>query len=218
MIIVELRIDNPIFKHALTAVPEMEITWERSDVTDGGTSHLLVWAEGGDFARFEDALSADPTVDSVDLVAEVYPRRLYKAALADSGFEASVYPLVVEEGGVVHELTATHDGWTSRVSFPGRSSLDRLYQFCRERDIDFEMRHVYAEISDEEQDEYGLTTDQRETLQHALKTGYLEIPREQSLDDLADDLDISQNAASERFRRAVQTLVANTVGPEDDEA
>lgn len=123
MIIAELRIDNPIFRHALATVPEMHITWERSDIDGGETSHILAWAEGGDFAQFEDALSADPTVESVSCVAEILPKRLYKANLTDSGFEASVYPLIVEEGGVVHELTATHEGWDSRVSFPDRSSF-----------------------------------------------------------------------------------------------
>ncbi|WP_227377759.1 helix-turn-helix domain-containing protein [Haladaptatus halobius] len=57
----------------------------------------------------------------------------------------------------------------------------------------------------------GLTDTQRETLLSAVDYGYFEIPRESSLAELATQLGISQNAASERIRCGVKQLVTETL-------
>lgn len=53
----------------------------------------------------------------------------------------------------------------------------------------------------------GLTPEQYETLVAAVEHGYFEIPREVSMQDLAEELGVSHQALSERLRRAYETLV-----------
>lgn len=56
----------------------------------------------------------------------------------------------------------------------------------------------------------GILTDkQRQTLELALEEGYYERPREVSLSELADRLDISKSAVSQRIRTAEIKLVKN---------
>lgn len=211
MIIVEFDLDHPILREALDRVPEMRITWERSDAIDESRVRILVWADGGDFETFEDALADDPTVESPTRIIPVGDRRLYQTELAGEGLETSIYPILVEEGGVIQDLTATHEGWSFRVAFPDRASFDRFYGFCREYDIGFDLNRMYEELKGDAVREFGLTAVQRETLLAALEVGYFEIPRESTLAQLADHLDVSENAASERFRRAVKTLVEHSL-------
>jgi predicted DNA binding protein len=211
MILVEFRLDHPILRRAMDRVPEMELTWERSDAIDESRVRLLVWAEGGDFDAFERAMEDDPTVETPSRVIRVGDRRLYQTELAGEGLAASIYPLLVEEGGVIEKLTATTDGWEFRVAFGSRASFDRFYAFCRERDIGFEFHRLYEARDGADSPGYGLTERQRETLVGAVDLGYFEIPRDCTLAELGLHLGVSETAASERIRRAMKTLVVQTV-------
>lgn len=217
MIIVEFRLDHPILKRSLNRVPSMEITWERSDAIDERRVRILVWAEGGDFEAFDAALADDPTVATPSRVIEVGDRRLYQTELVGEGLRTSIYPLMVEEGGMIQNLTATHDGWSFRAAFPDRASLDRVHAFCREKGIGFQLDRLYDEQKTGDRSGYGLTERQRETLIGAVDCGYLEIPREHTLAELADHLGVSETATSERIRRGMKTLITQTVHPGTDE-
>lgn len=65
--------------------------------------------------------------------------------------------------------------------------------------------------SDPDTDVSGLTPVQRETLTMALERGYFAIPRETNLVELAEELDISDQAVNERVRRGTAKLVASSL-------
>ncbi|PSP50724.1 hypothetical protein BRC67_09015 [Halobacteriales archaeon QH_3_68_24] len=52
-----------------------------------------------------------------------------------------------------------------------------------------------------------LTDTQFATLETALESGYYRVPREQTIEELATELDVSHQALSERLRRGHRTLV-----------
>jgi len=52
-----------------------------------------------------------------------------------------------------------------------------------------------------------LTKKQRETLVRTIDTGYYDTPRQAALNELRDDLDISESAVSQRLRKAESTIV-----------
>ena len=58
---------------------------------------------------------------------------------------------------------------------------------------------------------YGLTEAQRDALVLAVEGGYYSIPREMSTNDLGRALEISDQAVTERLRRAIATLTENTL-------
>lgn len=211
MILVEFTLDYAILREALNRAPEMRVTWEQSDAVDQSRVRFLVWAEGGDFDAFERGLEADPTVGDPGRVAKLNGSRLYQGELVGEGLRASIYPTLVEEGGVIRELSATYEGWEFRVVFPDQGSVDRFFEFCRDRDLDYDVRRVYEERSGGIDDCPALTGPQREALIAALEVGYLDVPRESSLGDLGDHLNVSDTAASQRFRRGVRALVRTTL-------
>ncbi|WIV68601.1 helix-turn-helix domain-containing protein [Natrialbaceae archaeon AArc-T1-2] len=57
-----------------------------------------------------------------------------------------------------------------------------------------------------------LTAKQREVVLLALEHGYYETPRRTTLGELADKLDISSSAASQRLNAAERTLIRETFG------
>jgi len=57
----------------------------------------------------------------------------------------------------------------------------------------------------------GLTDRQYEALRTAYELGYFDIPRRASLDDVAEELDITASSVSERLRRAQTQLIQETV-------
>lgn len=61
-----------------------------------------------------------------------------------------------------------------------------------------------------------MTDDQREALEAALQKGYYAIPSEATMAEIASDLDISQQALSERLRRGHRALVEALLGEDVD--
>jgi len=64
----------------------------------------------------------------------------------------------------------------------------------------------------------GLTQNQYETLVAAINHGYFEIPRDVSMQELSEQLDVSHQALSERLRRAYRSLVASELDVTPEEA
>ena len=217
MLVTTFKVDYPILREALSNAPEIELTWEQSDLTDGETHRMLVWADGTSFGAFEAGLEADPTVKSPTRVVEFDDRRLYQLELTPEGCRASAYPVIVETGGIIQHARATAEGWDIRAALPDEETLDRYHTFFRERDTDIEVKRLYEEWKPETgvRSQYGLTDRQHETLVAAVDAGYLDIPRSCSLAELGSRFDISSNATSERFRRGAKTLIENTVYPDD---
>jgi len=216
MLVTTFQVDYPILREALSNAPEIELTWEQSDLTEDGTHRMLVWADGTSFGVFETGLEADPTVKPPTRVVEFDDRRLYQLELTPEGHRASVYPVLVEMGGFIQDARATKEGWDICAALPDEETLDRYHTFFRGHDIDIELKRLYEEwVPETSAPQYGLTDRQHETLVAAVDEGYLDIPRSCSLAELGSQFDISSNAASERFRRGAKTLIQNTVYPDD---
>lgn len=78
------------------------------------------------------------------------------------------------------------------------------------------MRRIYNPSKPEVGPWYGLTAPQREALLLAVHRGYYNIPRQCTTVELAEQLDISDQAVTERLRRAIVTLTTNTLLENED--
>jgi hypothetical protein len=188
----------------------MELEWVRNVASDGDRE-MLFWASGGDFDAFDVALEDDRTVSVIDHT-DVGGQRLYQVTLMDLGGEvgSGLYPVLLETVGFVQSLQATHEWWYCHFAFPDRDALSRFFDACRECGFDYEITRLY-EWREADEGSYGLTDAQREAFVTAIEHGYFDVPRDCTLGDLADSLDISDTAVSMRLRRAIQTLAERTV-------
>ncbi len=203
---VDFRFDHPLLRQTFERVPEMEVEWIQSDIVDD-RSRVFVWVTGPDFEAFEAALEADPTVTTSLQMMEFGYRRLYNFELVNEGAEKDMYSLLVDEGAFIQHLRGTHEGWEFRIAFPDEEALHRLVEFASEHDIDFEVHRIFRTRNVDHEHGHGISEKQRDALLTALGEGYFDVPRTVTMDELADQFDISGAAMSQRIRRGMKGLL-----------
>ncbi|ELY92310.1 bacterio-opsin activator HTH domain-containing protein [Natrialba hulunbeirensis JCM 10989] len=206
-IIAEYTIRTPILPTVLEAVPEMEVRNTALYPDSGDRGKILIWAWGDDFDAFDDALGDHDLVREYDCLAQTGDRRLYAIVHIADLKDGLPYPLLFENNGVVLDATATRDGFDMRVRFPSRESLRRYRAGCKERGIPFRLQTLSEADGAMGDGASGVTDTQREALVCALELGYFDIPRQVTMDEVADELAISTQAVSTRLRRGQQNLV-----------
>lgn len=207
MLIVEYRFTTPILQHALDCAPEMHCRYEQQHkATD---IRMLFWARGGDHDAFAAGVAEDPTVTDLSTLAAMDDRRLYGVRFTEAADRLSAYYAKVENDGTFLSAEGDRTGWSARMRFPDRASLAAFREACVDSGFTFDLQAVYRQDEAESADR-GVTDPQRDALLAALDDGYFEIPRGASLADLADRLGVSGQAASERLRRGMATLVEET--------
>lgn len=177
-------------------------------VPTGSVTHYL-WFVGDDYADVIKELRTDPAVESMDVLEELDDR-----ALVDIHWQSMATPLfelIEESGAMLVDATGTVDGWTATFRFPDGDALTDFYEACRRRGVSLELREINESGLDEREDDFGLTQSQRETLAVAFEAGYFDVPRETTLADLAAELDVSEQAVSERLRRGLKTFLIATL-------
>lgn len=112
-----------------------------------------------------------------------------------------------------HLLSATGgpQTWEFELRFRSHESLSEFREFCSDADITLEVGRIYNPTRPESGPFYGLTQRQRDTLVRAVRGGYYSLPRQISTQDLADEFGISDQAVTERLRRAIVALVDNSL-------
>jgi predicted DNA binding protein len=202
---------------ALETVPQMILDVEQTIAEDPDQPILFVWAHGDNFEEFERALSADDSIAECEVVETLREERLYRiqiSSAADVGF----YHLDIEVGASRLDVSATHEGVELRMRFPDQQSLQEYFDRCRAQGIAVSLHRLYHDQTGTENDnQYSLSEKQRETLELAHGEGFFEVPRRTSLAAIAEELGISEQAVSERIRRAMATLISNALAPEGSE-
>ena len=210
--IVEFTLQQPTLLEALQQSPSTKVTWEQMDTTANGEQLVLFWAASDDYEAFEAGIHEDPTVTGLRCLTEFSDRRLYQVEQIGEGLAQSVYPALVEAGGIIQQCTATAEGWKLQVRFPDTEALTHFHDACTRHDLDFRLLRKYQQADDNDHpEEFGLTAKQRELLVHAVEEGYYEVPRDTNLEDISETVDISHQAGSERLRRAMSLLVRNAL-------
>ncbi|MFC5970377.1 helix-turn-helix domain-containing protein [Halomarina salina] len=210
---------QPTLRQALQDVPSTRIIIEQVETEYSGERTLTFWVESDDFAAFETAMSDDPTVTDVECLTTFSDRRLYRATQVGEGRAKSLYSALTTSGGDLQSVIGTATGWEYRVAFPDSGGLSRLRDICEEFGLDFTLLQKYQQTvhldrissaaNQEVPPDLGLTPTQRETLLRAVDQGYYAIPREISLVELASQLGVSDQAVTERLRRAIVALTTN---------
>ncbi|WP_266080912.1 helix-turn-helix domain-containing protein [Haladaptatus caseinilyticus] len=194
----------------IEAVPTVTIKVVPTSGTDPETGmfFFLVESETGEFESFEDALDEDGTVEESEKVADHGDTRIYRICYTPE--TKLLTPKTTEVGGLMLEAETVRQGWLLRLQLPDRESLSRLWDYCREEDISFELDRLYQQES-LTADGKALTDAQRRTLLRAFEAGYFEEPRQTSHKLLAEQLDISATAVGGRIRRGTARLIETTL-------
>ncbi|RLM63025.1 helix-turn-helix domain-containing protein [Halorubrum sp. Atlit-26R] len=207
---VSVAADDFLLPSVLAEWPAERAEIERS-VPIGWTVMPYFWWSGDDTDRLRELLDRDPTVERV---ADLEP--------VDDGVVAGVTwtidaPALLRsvDGPEVTCLRATgrEDAWTLTLRFDTREALAVSSEQWRSFDLDVTVESINETM---ERPAGGsspsLTRCQRETLRTALRSGYFDVPRAATLQDLGRELGVSDTAISQRLRRGLRSLVATNVG------
>jgi predicted DNA binding protein len=171
-----------------------------------------LWVSGVDGETADAAFEADSSVEAAELLVETGSRLLYDVTFAEGTGANRLWDDLLANGGSLLEARASDGWWQVTVRYRDRDTLCDAYDRLIERGINADLRRV-TDVTDATGHETRLTPEQQEALEAALEHGYFEIPRAVSMEELADELGISHQALSERFRRAYETLVDAELQP-----
>lgn len=85
--------------------------------------------------------------------------------------------------------------------FPEHDSVSATHDFCDEYATDLEFERIYSLTDSLRRGQYGLSESQYDSLVTAYQDGSYRVPREETLQELSDELDVSHPSLSERLRR-----------------
>lgn len=165
--------------------------------------------EDGAREPFESSVRDHPSVDRLNEVSHHDDTTLYAldwAVTRDVFFQG-----VLEHGAQVLTGIGGHELWEFELRFPDHESLGEFQEYCVDAHISLEVGRIYNPTRPESGMWYGLTGPQRDTLMRAVREGYYAIPREISTKELAEEFDVSDQAVTERLRRAITTLAENSL-------
>ncbi|QSG09646.1 helix-turn-helix domain-containing protein [Halapricum desulfuricans] len=172
-----------------------------SDDVDAGVGLAEVVAEDtsavlSKMAGYEDVTDIDRLQEEDGKVLirfrTTMPLLLFPAR--DSGIPLEM-PFEISDGEAVWEVTAPQD----RLSALG----EQLDQF----DIGYTVDYIHQHVTEEPL----LTDRQRRLVVEAVEAGYYDTPRESSLTELAEEVDIAKSTASETLHRAEEQIVKEYV-------
>ncbi|WP_101295202.1 helix-turn-helix domain-containing protein [Halegenticoccus soli] len=216
MILARFTTDAPLFGDALRRNPGTSVELDATFVTAADSLRVLFWAAGDDLAAFQTALEAEPAFDGVRVVTDDGTTRLYGADGTAESVARSAYDKLVDIDAKLLRAVGTSQGWDVDVRVPGRDGLRELWEWFAERRISFQIRSIGSASRTKPDLSHALTPAQREALVLAYDRGYYSIPREAGLAHLAAELDISEQALSERLRRGYARLVGNFLDAEPE--
>ncbi|WP_227375723.1 helix-turn-helix domain-containing protein [Haladaptatus halobius] len=193
---------------ALADAPDMIVRADR--LASHSTEDVLpfLWASKGDFETFREALRNDSTVESATVAAERNESVLYKLKWNQSFID--LIDEMINQHAAIVEADARNGNWRLKLRFTKEGQVTLFQKHFADKGITFEVNRLYRPDAPRQR-EYDLTPEQRDTLVTALDEGYFEVPRDISIEELADEFGLSANAISQRIRRGSANLIRNTL-------
>lgn len=181
----------------------------------GGSSVEYVWLVGADRDPVVEGLAARPGVTDLRVVDELPERTLVR--LSWEGGDR-VWGAIEETDAVLLGAEGDAESWTLRLRVPDRAGLRRFYERATAEGGAVTLQQVNGFDAPGRGDRFDLSSTQREAVVAAFERGYFEIPRRTTLEGVADELGVSDQAVSERLRRGLETLLEEALaadGPTD---
>lgn len=165
------------------------------------------WVWGSSFDEFEDAARQEESISEIEEIDTLENSRLYRTEWATS--VGDLLDAIRDSNGLL-KTAVGEERWEFELVFEERDDLSAFSERCSEIGLEFQLSRVHA-LTESVEGGYGLTPAQRETLVTAEQSGYFDMPRSITMEDLADELGLSPGAVSGRLRRGLSNLIQRTI-------
>jgi len=183
-------------------LPDVTIQLERV-IPDANGVVPYFWVRGTASNNIVEQFADHPGVRDireVDSVDGEYLMRCEWVSEYDSVLDALIAPEVILLSAI-----GTAEGWTFELRGESRDSIAEFKNYCHEHGVPVTLTELHAlRPLDAKQ---NLTDGQREALTLAYEHGYFNSPRGTTLEEMADDLGITQQALGARLQRGNKRLI-----------
>ncbi|MXV63217.1 helix-turn-helix domain-containing protein [Natronorubrum sp. JWXQ-INN-674] len=167
------------------------------------------WIHAADVDPIVDQLRDRSTVIAVDVVERTGRATLVALDWDDSS--DAIFGAIRDANGHILRAVCRRDRWEFVVRFSHHQHLSTFRRAVEAGPFDFHVQRIYHGSEPGEEPQYGLTASQQEALSLAVERGYYDIPRRCTTAELAEQLDISSQAVTERLRRGIANLTRHTL-------
>jgi predicted DNA binding protein len=167
------------------------------------------WVRGTEVDDIEDAFDAHPGVREIRLVDSVEDEHLLRVEW-DLEYD-DVLTILAETEVPITNAIGTNQQWTFEVRGDERSDIAAFQRRCQELDIPVTLTALHALTPVDTAAEAGLTDTQQEALVLAYERGYFESPREVTLEEIGEELGITQQAVGSRLRNGSKYVIGSTL-------
>jgi predicted DNA binding protein len=212
-VIAELSVpadDFPLGR-AFEVTPNMQVELERIVPTEHAVLPFF-WVWGDDVDAFLAEVRDEDGIDQIEVLDRVEHGALVRAGWTE---RTGLVEGIIESRATLLEIRRQDGIWLFRLRSPDRDAVADLQRYCADHDIDLTLNWIHTLTEVEAGNQYGLTDDQRQTIRAAFSAGYFDDPRETTLEELAEQFEVSSRAVSKRMRRGLRNLVAATVAVEE---
>jgi predicted DNA binding protein len=167
------------------------------------------WVRGTIVGNVEGAFSEHPGVKGIQFIDSVEDDHLLRVEW-DAEYD-DVLTTLTETKIALIEAVGTDEQWTFDIRGDTRSDIAEFQSRCREVSIPITLTKLHALRPVETATEVALTDTQQEALVLAYERGYFESPRETTMEEIGDELGISQQAVASRLRRGIKHILGSTL-------
>lgn len=197
----------------LATTPGMTVEIERVVAHPSGTLTPYFWVRGGEMDAFRTALADDDSVSEATRLDSYGEGSLYRAKWPQD--VESVGAAYLQTGATILEATGRHQEWELRLRFDTHGAVSEFSEYCAEHEIPYDVTRIYEPSNPKGGGQFGVTPKQREALVTALDAGLYDVPQAATMGEVAETLDISQQALSKRLRRGHGNVVRNVLTIEE---
>jgi len=166
------------------------------------------WVHGTGEADVQAALESVSGVHNVKLIDSVENEYLMRVDWDRS--QVGIMAALMEAKITILSGVGTVDGWEFEVRSETREEIGEFRSLCQEAGNDIEITAVHS-LLPVTGEGFDLTETQREALVLAFELGYFDSPRRVSLQEIAEEIGITQQSLSSRLRRGHRRLVGATL-------
>ncbi|NGM67672.1 bacterio-opsin activator [Natronolimnobius sp. AArcel1] len=167
------------------------------------------WVRGTEVDDIEGAFSEHPGVTGIQFIDSVKDDHLLRVEWAVD-YDDVLTTLTETEIALI-EAVGTDKEWTFDIRGDSRDDIAGFQSRCREVGIPITLTKLHALTPIETATEEALTATQQEALVLAYERGYFESPRETTMEEIGDELGITQQAVASRLRRGINYILGNTL-------
>ena len=166
------------------------------------------WVRGTETTDVEAAFDPHAGVRDIRMIDSVDDEHLMRAAWVRE--YDGLLTALSEANLTVLSGVGTAEGWRFQVRGDSQEAIASFRTYHQKHDVPIDVAMVHA-LLPIQGDSYELTETQREALVLAYERGYFDTPRESSLEEIADELGITQQSLSSRLRRGHRRLIGETL-------